>query len=392
MTPPTLQIVSTFGAGPIETPLRQALASAGVNANIGFTSAADMSAYMFNPPPDSENIAGTIVLVRAEDWLREGFLTGKSADAWAREELKARLRDFASELGILIYRGTPVWFMACPSSGWISEEHKIAPLCRTYTNLLAARVSNSSQAVTLNWPQGLTGDDRNADRANHVPFTQDCFDQLGAFIGSEVSRTLATKSGSAEPPSAASPELAAYLAGLQVRIELGLARESDRHHVDRIIRTAASFSLTGEQPNISDAEINAAIASQNCLLVSVTDRLAEHGPSGVVFSKKENNLLIVEWMSLTCPVLGKQVEHALIAAMAKLVGENDCSKLIFQYRSSARNQPILRFLESVADRESESRFALAVVEAEARINAAAVNPAAWTLTMSNLQQTAETRS
>ena len=107
-----LQVISTFNATPIEAPLRRALAETGIDARIGFTPPARIREFMLNPPADSERLAGTIVLVRVEDWLRDGFSSGKTGDAWIREELKTRVRDFASELGILIYRGAPVWLLA----------------------------------------------------------------------------------------------------------------------------------------------------------------------------------------------------------------------------------------------------------------------------------------
>jgi hypothetical protein len=387
-TPLDLQIISTFDASPIEAPLLSALGEAGIDARIAFTQPAQMSEYMLNAPPDSDRIAGTIVLVRVEDWLRDGFSSGQAGDAWVREELKSRVRDFASEIGILIYRGAPVWFLACPSNGWLADHHKIVPLCRTYTNLLAARLSNTSQAITLTWPQGLSGEDRSADQANNVPFTPECFGKVGEVIAAEVSRTFAAQSPARQTTAAASPELAAYLAGLQVRVELSLARDEDRGHVDRIIRTAASFSLSGEQPNISDHEVISAIASLRCVLVSVTDRMGEHGPSGVILYHERDGALIVAWFSLSCPVLGKQVEYAVVSTLARIAKDRGQSQVIFEYRPSARNQPMKLFLESIGDSESATRFALSVSDADTRINAKAVNAGAWTVTVARLEKMA----
>ena len=374
-----LQVISTFNATLIEAPLRRALSEAGIEARIGFVPRVGLMEYMLHPPADSEHIAGTVALVRVEDWLRDGFSAGKSGDAWAREELKAKVRDFVNELGVLVYRGAPVWFMACPSNGWLSQHHKIVPLCRTYTNLLAARVSNTSQAATLNWPQGLAGDDLGPDQTNNIPFTQDCFDKLGELVAHGVARTFATEFAKTET-TAASPELAAYLAGLQVRVELSRAIEQDYTDVDRIIRTAASFSLSGEQPHILEAEVRSAIASQRCILLSVTDRLAAHGPSGILLYREADDALVVEWLSLSCTVLGRQVEYALLEALARMANHSGKSNLVFEYHSSARNQPIQVFLESISERESANRFVLPVKDADARIKAKAPNAGAWSLT------------
>lgn len=379
-----LQVLATFDASRIEAPLRRVLANAGLDAAVGFTPRAQMKDYMLAPSAKTENIAGTIVLVRVEDWLRDHCSPeGHPGDAWAREELKGRVKEFASELAILAYRGKPVWFVACPSTGWVAEQHKMAALCRTYTNLLAARVGGVAQIASVNWPAGLAGIDIAADEADNIPFTQEVFDRLGEVLAIEISRTL--KSDSAEQArSGKSPELAAYMAGLQVRVLLAPAESSTRNYVDKIIRTAASFSLCGEQPRIADSEVDAVIASGNCVLVSVSDRLAEHGPSGVVAYQEFSDEIVVRWMSLSCPVLGKQVEFALTTALAQMTRERGCSRLVFQFQASERNQPIQKFLQSLTESSSENRYVLPVAEADSRIAAAAVNPGAWSVSFSRL--------
>jgi hypothetical protein len=383
-----LQLLSSFDANPIKPALLSALLSLGVEAGLGFTKRADMSQYMVAPGPDTEHISGTIVLVRVEDWLRDGLLSGRSGDAWAREELKVRVKEFVSELSILAHRGKPVWFLCCPSTGWVAEHYKLSALCRTYTNLLSARVGSVSQISLLNWPALLSAnfEDRAADQAHNVPFTNNVFESFGDFVGSEVARML--HSGSAPAASGGSPELAAYLAGLQVRITLATAQPADQPHVDHVIRSAASFSLTGEQPNIPDSEVNAMIASERCVLISVSDRLADHGPSGVMVYRENENGLVVDWMSLSCPVLGKQVEYALVIALAQMAKEHGSRRIVFEYRPSARNQPVHAFLQSVAERESDTRFVLAVDDADARIGARAVSAGAWSLNASGLEKAA----
>jgi hypothetical protein len=385
-----LQVLSSFNAGPIEPAMVGALSASGVKAEIGFTGREGMSRYMVSPGSDAELISGTIVLVRVEDWLRDGLLSGKSGDAWAREELKAKVKDFAGEIALLAHRGKPVWFLCCPSTGWAAENYKLASLLRTYTNLLSARIGNVPQVTTLAWPAALSAnfEDRTGDHANNIPFSKDAFEILGKALGG-VGRMLAAQSDSKPASAGGSPELAAYLAGLQVRITVSTAQLGDQPHVDHIIRSAASFSLMGEQPNISDNEVNAAVTSERCLLISVSDRLADHGPSGAILYHESENAFVIDWLSLTCPVLGKQVEFALVPELAQMAKDRGLGRIVFEFRPSARNQPIQAFLQSVADRESETRFVLAVDEAEARINAGAISPGAWQLSV-RTEKTAHT--
>jgi hypothetical protein len=390
----TLQVLSTFNAEPMEAALQRLLSNSGIAQEIGFTDRREMSGYMVAPAWNTEQIAGTVVIVRVEDWLRDGrnAAAGNSGNLWARKELQARVKDFANEISLLAYRGKPVWFMACPSAGWFAEQNNLQVLCRTYTNLLAARVKNLSQVTSLNWPAALSDagfDDHPADELQKVPFTQVAFDRLAEFVSGQVTRTVAqTGSIPTSSTTTGSPELAAYLLGLRVAVEMKPASESERGAVDRILRTAASFSLTGERPNISDAEVTAIVDSGHCMLVHVTDRLNHHGPSGVVVYRQSDSALIVEAMSLSCTVLGKQVEYALLSALKQLAAERFCSKLLFQYKQSGRNQTILTFLESVADPDRGTDFVLPVDSVSQRISAKAVNPGAWTLSLGEIKNPA----
>ena len=381
-----LQVASTFTSTPIESSLRAALVRERIADAPGFVQYGQMTEYMLSPVSDSTHILGTAVLVRVEDWLRPD-LKSRAFDSavgpWARQQLRTYLDEFVSQLTMLARRGKQVWFLACPSSGWIAEQHRLGTLLQTYTNLLVARVQNVPQVTVLSWPVSLKGDidDRGADRLGQIPYTQEAFDQLGEFLGAQLARTLVQRTPDTSDTASgeSSPELAAYLAGLQVEVELVAAGPRDRSHVDRILRTAATFSLTGEKRDLPETEIDSLLESQSSMLIKVSDRLSDQGPSGVVVFRAAGDALVVDSMALSCAVLGKQVEYAAVAALAQLATERHFSRLVFEYNPSGRNQLTLAFLQSIADRESDTRYVLPLDLAEARLSAGAVSAGAWTV-------------
>jgi hypothetical protein len=387
-----LQIASTFTAAPISASLERTLVETGVVDGLGFVAYSRVSEYMLTPPADWSQIAGTLVLVRVEDWVRDLLkstppATGASA---AREEVRRTLRvsvdAFVNQLSSLAERGKQVWFLACPSNGWISERHKIGVLCRTYTNLLTTCAEELSGVTTLPCPPAWFAEDwndRGADRLGQLPFTQETFDRLGAFAGGQIAGTL--RGGASDLGCGVfenSPALAAYLESLRVQVQLTTADQSHRSQVDRFLRTAAAFTLTGEKRDISEAEIDALLESESCLLVNVSDRFSDHGPSGLVTFRQEGNSLVVRAMALSCAVLAKQVEHAVLAALIKIAAGRSCRQLEFQYRASERNQPMLGFLMAVAGNATDGKYVLPLDAAEARLNAAAVSAGAWTVEIS----------
>jgi hypothetical protein len=254
-------------------------------------------------------------------------------------------------------------------------------LCQTYTNLLLARARGVAGLTVLAWP-ALTGEinDPRADRLGWMPFTQDAFDQLGPYLAAQVAPRLAQNDPAASQPNfSPAPSLATYLQGLNVNVKLVPADAANRAIIDKTLRTAASFTLTGEKRDIDDAEIDTLLESGGCMVITVSDRLSDHGPSGVITFRAKGDTLIVESLALSCAVMGKQVEYAVLTGLARIASERNLTNLAFEYAPTGRNQPMLTFLRSVADGESETRYVLPAAATEARITSAAVSAGAWSL-------------
>jgi hypothetical protein len=229
-------------------------------------------------------------------------------------------------------------------------------LCRTFTNLLVTRIKSLPGVTNLTWPAAsLPSDssDRNTDRLGQIPFTRDGFERLGQFLGEEVARTFVRKS----------PDETTIVGGGS----------------DRILRTAAAFSLQGEKRDLTDAEVGALLESGSCMVIRVSDRLSDHGTGGVVAFRAAEGALVVEAMALSCPVLGKQVEYAVVLGLARIAAERKCAKLVFEYRAAGRNQIMDTFLKSVTAGDSDAGYVLPVELAQPKIEEAAVAAGTWTL-------------
>lgn len=392
-----LQVASSFTSTPIEPSLRRALGRSGAPDQLRFAMYGQMNQAML--APDAETV-GTLVLLRMEDWLREALksatipASGGPAPA-VRDTLRARTDEFIQQISALSQFGKPVWFVACPSNGWIAGRHKLETVCHTYTNLLLARVRGLPQVTTLQWPAlQLPSEiqDRGADRLGQIPFTQDAFDKLGEFLGQEVAKRSTPGISVAETQSSAlqsaapqskvgSTQLSTYLKGLRVEVSLASARADDRTHIDCLLRNAATFSLTGERRDLSDANLDELLNSGHCFLVTVSDRVADYGVTALVAfrAELEKDVLSIHAMAVSCAVLGKQVEFAIVSALAQLAADQHLAKLVFEYRPSERNQPMLTFLQAIADPGPGSSYVLPVASSEARLRSAAASADAWTV-------------
>jgi len=113
--------------------------------------------------------------------------------------------------------------------------------------------------------------------------------------------------------------------------------------------------------------------------IVVSDRLANYGVSGILALRPTPDALIVDSMSLSCTVLGKQVEFAVLSALTEIAADLKLEKILFEFNPTERNQATRRFLDSVADRVSDTQFVVPLALSDERLRAAAVNPGAWTI-------------
>ncbi|MGA9567230.1 MAG: hypothetical protein WBS19_17025 [Candidatus Korobacteraceae bacterium] len=222
--------------------------------------------------------------------------------------------------------------------------------------------------------------DHSADRLGQMPFTTQTFDRLGEFLGSQITQTSLWRGSCVAPAAPSSPvELASYLAGLKVHVQIAPADRTDSAKLDRILRIAADFTLNGQKRDLPEEEIDRLMASGWCMRITVSDRLAAYGISGILALRPTPDALTVESMSLSCTVLGKQVEYAVLSALKQIASDLKVDKIRFQFNPTDRNQPTLRFLQTVSDRVSDTEFIVPVALTEERLRDAAVNAGAWTI-------------
>lgn len=386
LTGTAIQLISTFDCSSIGKPLQRQLLDGGMPLEVRVTPPGQIQDHMLSPSRDTEDDIGTIVLVRLEDWLRPAASAGQAlTDAVSRQVLRKHIEEFLSHLAVLGLRGRPVWVMVCPSMGWVAEQSKMATLCRTMTNLFAVRARNVGQVEVVPFLTELVRDelcDRDADRLSHDPFTHTGSEKFAAALANQLIASVSARDPNASTVPSGSPELAAFLTGLHVVVRVTPAISSDLPDVSRILRTAASFSLAGENPTLSDAEAADILASGACYVVSVSDRLGDYGASGVVVAKPRGSELVVDSLSLSCTVLGKQVEYALLQALSQVAARENLATVIWRFRPSQRNQATVAFLNAALEMKSENRYLLDVSDVENRIRQSAIAPGKWALEVS----------
>lgn len=87
--------------------------------------------------------------------------------------------------------------------------------------------------------------------------------------------------------------------------------------------------------------------------VEVRDKYGSYGITGLVMAQVEGQFLVIDTFLLSCRVLGRNVEFALIARLLQRCQQLGLEGLLIQYKASQRNAPALQFIEELGGEMTE---------------------------------------
>lgn len=139
--------------------------------------------------------------------------------------------------------------------------------------------------------------------------------------------------------------LAEFLAGLNLQIRIAPMTDEQLPRVAQLTHRTNQFNLTTIRR--SEAEIRQVAANASVFAVSVTDRFGDYGLVGVMICEPTGETLDAETFLLSCRVLGRGVEHEMLAQLGHLACGQKKRWVNVHFHPSAKNKPAQDFLQSV---------------------------------------------
>jgi FkbH-like protein len=164
-----------------------------------------------------------------------------------------------------------------------------------------------------------------------------------------------------------------FLDGLDLRVEISPLAPG---HLTRAAQlTARTNQLNASTVRRTEGELRDFLAAGGeGRVVEVSDRFGDYGLVGLMLF---SGSLVVDTLLLSCRVLGKGVEHRMLAELGRLAGERGLAEVVVPFRRTDRNRPALDFLAGVGRREGDAyRFPAAEAAAVAFTPAEAPAPPA----------------
>jgi FkbH-like protein len=145
--------------------------------------------------------------------------------------------------------------------------------------------------------------------------------------------------------SAASAE--EYLRQLGVRVSVERAHLGDVGRLAQLTQRTNQFNLTTRR--LTAAEVRTLTENPECLVLAVrsADRFGDDGVVGALFAGREGDGLRVDNLLLSCRVLGRGIERAVVAALLDHAKAEGLAEVTASFRATPRNHRVREFWPSV---------------------------------------------
>jgi FkbH-like protein len=136
-------------------------------------------------------------------------------------------------------------------------------------------------------------------------------------------------------------DLQHFMSSLDLRLTFGTATPASLPRIAQLTQRTNQFNFSGHRRTESE------FTGLECITVEVADRFGEYGLTGAALFRIAGQELVIDTLVLSCRVLGRGVEHALMARLATEALKREATTVFAQFIPTPRNRPAQQFLESL---------------------------------------------
>ena len=173
------------------------------------------------------------------------------------------------------------------------------------------------------------------------------FDKLTA-TAEDASRTRMYKENSARRAMESTvADIGEFLAALNLKIDIAAPTQDEWGRLEQLTQRTNQFNFTTRRRTAQ--ELKSSLANGGYVFrVRVSDRFGDYGLVGAIVAQKADTTLLVDNLMLSCRVLGRGVEHAMLRQLGALAEELGLQDVSLPYIATARNIPAAAFADNVA--------------------------------------------
>lgn len=172
------------------------------------------------------------------------------------------------------------------------------------------------------------------------------FDKLTVTAEDQRRTSMYRENAARDSLEESTTNIAEFIASLELFIDISPPRDDEWPRVAQLTHRTNQFNFTTLRR--SEAEIRALQSSGSSVLrVCVHDRFGDYGLVGVIISHTADGYLLVDTFLLSCRVLGRGVEHAMLRTLGEVAEQRRLPSVHLPFRRTSKNEPALAFSASV---------------------------------------------
>ena len=159
-----------------------------------------------------------------------------------------------------------------------------------------------------------------------------------------------------------------FIEGLKLDVQFAPIDDARLERASQMTQRTNQFNFTTVRRSVEELrEWLAADAQRGGHVLSVADRFGDYGVTGLVLFEAADDALVVDTFLLSCRVLGRGVEHRVVARLGEIAGESGLAVIRLAHLPTAKNEPARRFMAQLPGETTATgdSTALDLVQAQA---------------------------
>jgi len=135
-----------------------------------------------------------------------------------------------------------------------------------------------------------------------------------------------------------------WLGRLSLRVQAKLLDAADLPRATQLLNKTNQFNLTTRRLSEDELRAQAAQPQQRFYTYRVSDRFGDYGLTGLAGLELDGGVARLTDFVLSCRVMGRQVERAILGHLCAEAGRAGCRELVGRHVPTAKNRPCADFL------------------------------------------------
>jgi polyketide synthase PksN len=141
-----------------------------------------------------------------------------------------------------------------------------------------------------------------------------------------------------------------FIKSLNLKVKIKKITKSNIKRISQLTERTNQFNFTTIRRSVNDLEQLIKEEKYECFTVDVSDKFGSYGLVGVIITKEEQHMLIVDSFILSCRVLGRGVEYKMLSKIGRNAKQKKLHNVKILFNQTPKNLPAMNFIQNAVSK------------------------------------------